>query len=268
MTRKNLESRYGLTIQILSFLGAMFLLLPVVFVVLYSFNPGAYFKWPPQDLTLKWYHEFFESERFMRATWNSVLVAAIVTPASLIVALPTALALVRGSFPGRALIAALIMSPLIVPGVVTGISLLALFAAMTPGFGIHRLLIGMFIFGLPFAVRSIVANLMSLDIRTEEAARNLGAGPWRTFLNVTLPQLKPGMLSAAILVFVEAIDNFSISVFLSNDKTIVLPVAAYQHIRDFDNPTVAAMATLLILFSCLMIFVIERLIGFDKMMRI
>ena len=264
----SLERPYGWLVPTVAALGCFFLLLPVVFVVLFSFNDGAYFHWPPTGVTLRWYVNFFTSERFMRATGNSLLIAFAVTPACVLVALPTALAVARGHFPGRNLVAALLLSPLIVPGVVTGVALLSFFAAVNVEIGIGRLLIGMFILGLPFAVRALVADLIGLDPRIEEAARNLGAGRWRAFFLVTFPQLKSGMMAGGVFVFVEAIDNFSVSVFLTTERTAVLPVVAYQYIRDFDDPTVAAMATLLILLSCVLVFAIEKLIGFERMMQI
>ncbi len=268
MNRRSLERPYGRLVPLTATLACLFLLLPVVFVVAFSFNDGAYFQWPPRGPTLRWYVNFFQSERFMTATEHSLKVALIVTPACLVVGLPTAVAIARGRFAGRDLIATLLLSPLIVPGVVTGVALLALFTAVHGDLGLGRLLIGMFVFGLPFAVRTMVADLLGLDPRLEEAARNLGATRLKTFFMITLPQLKSSMLAGAVFVFVEAIDNFSISVFLTDERSAVLPVVAYQYIRDFDDPTVAAMATLLIALSCALVFAIERLIGFERMMHI
>jgi putative spermidine/putrescine transport system permease protein len=266
--RARLEQKYGPVVRLLGLFGWAFLLLPVVFVVAYSFNSANYFILPPKGLTLDWYEKFFASDRFMAAARNSLIVAGIVTPASVIAALLTAYALVRFRFPGRSLFANLLLSPLIVPGVVTGISLLSLFAATTKDFGIFKLVVGMFIFGLPFAVRALVANLIGLDERIEEAARNVGATAVQTFFHITLPQLKPGILAASTFVFVEAIDNFSIAVFLTENNTVVLPVEAYQYIRDFDDPTVAAMSSVLIILSVLLVSILEKMIGFDKAMRV
>lgn len=267
LKRSDLERPYGTVIGLIAWMGCLFLLLPIAFILLFSFNDSVYFRWPPQGMSLRWYVNFFASEQFMRAAVNSLIIAVVVTSTSLLVGLPAALALVRGRFPGRNLIASLLLSPLIVPGVVTGMALLILFANLNVEFGLVRLLIGLFIFALPFAVRALVANLLGLNIRIEEAARNLGASPWRCFIHVTLPQLKPGLLAAATFVFVEAIDNFSIAVFLVDTRTSTLPVEAYSYIRDFDDPTVAAMAALLIVLSVILVFVVERVIGFEKFLR-
>jgi len=102
----------------------------------------------------------------------------------------------------------------------------------------------------------------------EEAARDLGATPWKLFFHIVLPQLRPGLLAGAIFVFVEAIDNFSIAVFLTDSRTSTLPVEAYSYIRDFDDPTVAAMATLLIVLSTGLLFLAERLVGLEGFLRL
>jgi putative spermidine/putrescine transport system permease protein len=267
-TANRLERRYGPVVRLLGLFGWAFLLLPVIFVVAYSFNSSSYFILPPKGLTLDWYAKFFASDRFMAAARNSLIVTGIVTPTCVLAAVPTAYVLVRFRFRGKALFSNLLLSPLIVPGVVTGISLLSLFAATNRDFGIFKLIVGMFIFGLPFAVRALVANLIGLDERVEEAARNVGATAVQTFFYVTLPQLKPGILAASTFVFVEAIDNFSIAVFLTENQTVVLPVEAYQYIRDFDDPTVAAMASVLIVLSVLLVSILEKVIGFEKAMRV
>lgn len=268
MFRRDLESKYGIAVSLLAVLSTAFLLLPVVFVVLHSFSPTRYFQWPPQGISLEWHLKFYNSEMFMGAAKNSFIMAFIVTPLSLLIGIPASYALVRTEFKGKALIQQIILSPLIIPGVVTGVSLLSLLSAAGVKIGMFGLCLGMLVFALPFAIRALSANLLGLDPRIEEAARNLGAGPVRTFFAIVLPQLKSGILAASIFVFVEALDNFSIAVFLSNDNTKVLPVAAYQYIKDFDDPTVAAMATALIVMSVVVVAFLEKAMGFQKSLRL
>jgi putative spermidine/putrescine transport system permease protein len=255
---------YSRAVAALAFLAAAFLVLPVLVIVLYAFNPTPVLVLPPPGLTLKWFGNFLANERFRAAVAASLGIVAIVTPASLVIGLPTALALVRTRLPGRGLFGAFVMSPLIIPGVVTGIAFLSFFARLGAPGSFWRLVIAMTCFTLPFAVRALVANLHGLDPRLEEAGRNLGGSPWRVFLHVTLPQLRPGLLAGGIFVFVEAIDNFSIAVFLTDLRVSTLPVQAYDYIRDFDDPTVAAMATMLIALSILLVFAMQRAVGLDR----
>ena len=255
---------YSRAVVGLSASAMVFLLVPVVFILFYAFNEGRYFSLPPKGLTLHWFANFFDNDRFRAALQSSFGIAGIVTPTSLAVAVPSAIAIVRGSFRGRGLLNAALLSPLMIPGVVTGIAFLGLFSEIDVGSGFVRLVAALSCFTLPFAVRALVANLHGLDPALEEAARNLGASRWRAFLHVTLPQLRPGLLAGGIFVFVEALDNFSISVFLTDVNTSTLPVEAYNYIRDFDDPTVAAMASLLIALSVALVFLVQRVTGLDR----
>lgn len=255
---------YGIAVPIASLAVGAFLVLPVLVIVYYAFSPSGIVTFPPRALTLRWFVSFFENPRFRAALVNSVLIAAIVTPLSLAVAVPTAIALVRRTFPGRGALGAAVLSPLVIPGAVSGIAFLNLFTAIGLADGFWRIVVAMTCFTLPFAVRALAANLHGLDPSLEEAARNLGARAWQAFRAVTLPQLKPGLVAGALFVFVEAIDNFSIAVFLTDLRTSTLPVEAYGYIRDFDDPTVAALATVLIVQSAILVVVLQRLVGLDR----
>lgn len=248
--------------------SALFMIAPVLFIMVYAFNAGAYFSWPIQGWSLKWFHNFFENERFANAFWVSLKMGAIVTPVSLAVAVPTAYALVRREFPGRDLVNALIMSPLVIPGVVSGIAFPIYLSAIGVGPGFPGLVIGMTCFSLPFAVRALVANMHGLRPELEEVARNLGASNWSVFWRIVLPQLRPGLLAGGTFVFVEAIDNFSVAVFLSTTEVSPLPVEGYSYIRDFDDPTVAAMAVVLIVISTGLVMLTSRLVGLNRMFRV
>lgn len=255
---------YSRGLAAVALLVVAFVLLPVAFICLYAFNESGYLRLPPQGLSLKWFANFFGSARFRQALESSLLIAAVVTPACLLIALPAAVALVRHRFFGRDLLNGLAMSPLIVPGVVIGISFVSLSARLGSGLGLWPIIVAMTCFAFPFAVRALVANLHGLDPRLEEAARNLGARRGQAFLFVTLPQLRPGLLAGGIFVFVEAIDNFSIAVFLTNARTTTLPVESYSYIRDYDDPTVAVAAVLLMALSVVLVFLLDRLVGLDR----
>ena len=255
---------YSAAVVATSAVAVAFLAIPVLFIVYYAFNKSRYFALPPQPLSLHWFANFFENDRFQAALEASFEIAALVTPTSLAVAVPSAIAIVRGTFKGRAVLNTALLSPLMIPGVVTGIAFLGFFSQLGVASGFWRVTAALSCFTLPFAVRALVANLHGLDPALEEAARNLGASRWRAFLHVTLPQLRPGLLAGGIFVFVEAIDNFSISVFLTDIRTTTLPVEAYNYIRDFDDPTVAAMASMLIALSVALVFLVQRVTGLDR----
>lgn len=245
----------------------IFMLAPVLVTALYSVGESRYFTFPPQGFSGKWYLEFFASEKFLQAAQHSFILAAIVTPLSLVLALPTAHALARLEFPGRRLLEAMIMSPLVVPGVVTGVAFLSLFRILNVELGMVRMSVAMLVLSFPFALRALMANYNGMDRSAEEAARDLGCGPVQTYFKVTLPQLKAGSLAGAVFVFTEVVDNFSINVFLVDLDTNTLPIVAYQHIRDFDDPLVAVMSTLLSVLAVVLVFVFAKFTKFDRFMR-
>jgi putative spermidine/putrescine transport system permease protein len=244
-----------------------FLLAPVIFTAVYSVGESRYFQFPPQAWSLQWYTSFFRAQKFYEAMINSAILAAVVTPLCLLAALPTAHALARYRFAGQRWIDALVLSPLIVPGVITGVALLSLFRILHQDIGLVRMSVAMMVVCFPYALRALAANYQAVDPATEEAARDLGYGPLRTWWTITLPQLRTGLLAGAVFVFVEVIDNFSVNVFLVDLHSNTLPIAAYQHIRDVDDPLVAVMSTLLSILSVLLVLGFSRIMGLERMFK-
>ncbi|MCK0195716.1 ABC transporter permease [Ancylobacter sp. 6x-1] len=242
-----------------------FLLAPTLFTVLFSFSEARYFSFPMQSYSLRWYTAFFGAAKFQKAAIETGLLALIVTPGCLAAALCTAHAVARWEFRGKRLVDSLILSPLIVPGVVTGVAFLSLFRILHQDIGLVRMSIAMMVVCLPYAVRAVSANYGGVDRATEEAARDLGAGPLLAYLKVTLPQLKPGLLAGGVFVLVEVIDNFAVNVFLVDLDSNTLPIVAYQHIRDFDDPLVAVMSTLLSALTLALVILFNRVIGLEKL---
>ena len=251
------------------FCGAvlLFLLAPTLLSAYYSVGEARYFSFPASAYSLKWYGQFFASPKFSTAMVRTALLAATVTPLCVGVALMTAHAMAQGRFRARRFLDAIALSPLIVPGVVTGIAFLSLFRIAGIELGLVRMGVAMLVVCLPFALRAIAANYNSVDPATQEAARDLGASAFQTYLRVTLPQLKPGVLAAAVFVFVEVVDNFSVNVFLTDLGSDTLPIAAYQHVRDFDDPLVAVMSTILSLLTLALVLVFQRFVGLDRVAR-
>lgn len=243
----------------------VFLLAPVLFVVFYSFNDTTLFRWPVPGYSLRWYYAFFSSDQFQPALRSTLAIALVVVPLTVLVALPTSHLMAKAG--GHAWLGSALTAPVVVPGVVTGIAFLGFFTMLGIGDALTRLIVALSLFCLPFTLRALNASYAGLDSRPEEAARDLGATPLRAYFDVTLPQLKAGLLAGAIFAFVEAVDNFSISVFLVDARTKTLPIAAYEHIRDFDDPTVAAMATVLTVAAVILVLVLERVIGLEKLIR-
>jgi putative spermidine/putrescine transport system permease protein len=260
-------STYGIFVIGTAVLGAVFLLLPILVIVYYSIQDGQYFEMIPRGVGFRWYAAALSNERFVAAAIVSFVTAAIVTPIVLVAAVPTAFVLVRGDFPGKAVLGLLVMSPLLVPGVVSGIAFLTFFGVIGIDQGAIRNGLAMICFTYPFAVRAVAANLQGLGLVWEDAAVSLGANSRQVWLLVLLPLLRPGLLAAGIFAFVECVDNFAISVFLVTRASTTLPVEVYSYIRDFDDPSVAVVAVTSIAISTALMFAVERWIGLDRFLR-
>lgn len=244
-----------------------FVVAPAVLIAFYSFSKARYLEIPIQDYSLDWYAAFFASESFRAAIINTAILAVSVAPICLMAALATAHAMARYEFRGKRALEAFVMSPLIVPGVVTGVALLTFFRIAGIELGLFRMSVAMVIVSFPFALRALAANYGSVSVSLEEAARDLGAGRIQTYFRVTLPQLKPGIVAGAIFVGVEVIDNFAVNAFLVDLRSNTLPIAAYQHVRDFDDPLVAVMSTLLSVLSLILVLIFNHFIGLEKIAR-
>ncbi len=245
-----------------------FLIIPVIFVIFYSFNSTAYITYPPKGVSLHWYKNFFGLENFRHAIGISLGLAAVVTPVTNAIGIGAAYAVVRGRFRGAQLLNAFFLSPLIIPGVVTGLALMTFFGTVGLKWSFINLALGLTLFSLPFPIRTVSANMHGLNPVIEEAAINLGASRWTSFFKIVLPQLKPGILSGFIFVFVTVLDNVTVVIFLTSIGTTTLSVEALEYVRAMDDPTIAAMSAMLIACTVILVFVIERFIGLDKFMSL
>jgi putative spermidine/putrescine transport system permease protein len=261
-------SALGWPLGLIAALVIAFLILPVLFVIFYSFNESAYFRFPPQGFSLRWYANFFRLHYFRNGALISLALAAVVTPLSVAMGVAASYGLIRGKLKAATFINALLMSPIIIPGVVTGIAFMTMFNLIGFKWSFGNLVIAMTLICLPYTVRTISANMHGLNAHTEEAAVNLGASRWTTFRRVVLPQIKPGIVGGMIFVFATVLEDVSVVVFLTSYKTSTLSIAAMGYLRNKDDPTIAAMATMLIALTIGLVFLIQRLIGLEKFMSV
>lgn len=241
-----------------------FILAPTLIVVAISFGDSTVVQFPPPGLSLRWYQAAIGRDTFRATAWTSLWLAASATALAMPVALAASLALVRGSFRGRAAIQTLLLAPLFVPGVVIGLSLLVI----TPAIGVRapdlRLVCAHVLVVMPFLLRTLVASLVRADIMIEEAALTLGASRLRIFLQVTLPGLSGALIAGGLFAFVISFDNVSVSLFLANARTNTLPLAILSYVEFNADPSIAAISTLLILFAMGAALVLERAVGLRR----
>jgi putative spermidine/putrescine transport system permease protein len=224
---------------------------PIVVVALLSFSSASYLTFPPPALSLRWYHAYLGSRDWLSATWISVEVAAATVILATALGTAAALGLARLPTLARTLATGLILSPLIVPVIVVAIGLYYAFAR----YGLVGTPIGLVLahtcLAVPFVVTSVGSSLAGLDRRLEMAALSLGASPWGTFRQVTLPLIRPGILVGALFAFITSFDELVVSLFLSGANAVTLPRRMWEDLRYAIDPTIAAVSTLTILVTVL-----------------
>jgi putative spermidine/putrescine transport system permease protein len=241
-----------------------FMTLPTVVVIAVSFNPTAILSFPPSGLSLRWYENVLTYPQFQRAAANSVVVTGGAVALALPVGTLAALALERGRLRGRSVWAAVLLSPLVVPGVAAGLGFLILAASV----GLLRsrgvLIAAHVALVLPFVVRSVWVSVRNLDPALERAAASLGATPWRTFRRVTLPLLRPGLFAGLLFAIVVSLNEFVVSLFISNRVTEILPVAMFTYVVNYTDPTIAALSSLFILVTFLVVWLADRYLNLGR----
>ncbi|MFQ5791697.1 MAG: ABC transporter permease [Acidobacteriota bacterium] len=243
----------------------IFLLAAPVIVICYSLSPGVVMQFPPEGATLRWYQNLLDRPRLLNGIWYSGLIASLATLAALAIGVPAALALTRGRLPGRAVLAAFFLSPLNLPGLVLAIGILMFLVAVVQPLlavsvvaGTGPLFIAHLLITVPWVIRTVAASLEASDPSMEDAARGLGATPVQTFFLVTLFSIRPGVIAGAIFAFIVSFGNFSLSLFFTSGEVTTLPVAIFEYIDRFQDPTVAAVSSVVILATTAMVLVAER----------
>ncbi len=233
-------------------LMALFLLLPILFIVALSFGSSRWLIFPPPGWTLKWYEELFADPRWLGAALTSAKIGVIVMVLSVALGLLASLALVRGKFRGRAVLRAFFLTPMVLPVVIVAVALYAAFLRLgingtLPGFVIAHLIVA-----LPFAIITITGALETFDPAIEDAAILCGASPWEARLRVTLPGIRHGLFSAAIFSFLISWDEVVLAIFMASPSLQTLPVKVWTTLRQDLTPVIAAASTLLVALTVIL----------------
>jgi putative spermidine/putrescine transport system permease protein len=241
-----------------------FLLAPVLLVFPLSFSADSFMSWPPSGWSLRWYVALLADPGLMAALRNSVILAAVVTTLSLLLATPAALVIARGTFPGREAVFALLTAPLLLPTIVLGLALLIIFA----GRGLIGTWVGLvlahLLIALPYALRVLVTALGGLPAGVEDAAASLGAAPVTVFRRVTLPLMLPGVVATCAIVCLVSFDETVVSLFVVGPRLTTFPVALFRYVQARTDPLVAAAAALMVLFTLAIVLVADRAVGLRR----
>lgn len=239
-----------------------FLMAPILVVVGASFNAGNFLSFPPQGLSLRWYVVFFNNEVFMRAIRTSLWVAAVSTVISGIIGTMAALYYVQHAGRWKEMVRVAMLSPLLLPEVLTAISLL--FFVYSIGIGtktMFGMIVGHVLITLPFVFINVSASLESFDPSWDMAARSLGANRLTRFRRIMLPLIKPGVIGGALFAFIISFDVFTISFLLKGIGTSTLPIQLFDYLRTNFTPEAAAVSTVSIVLTLGVVIISEKVLG-------
>jgi putative spermidine/putrescine transport system permease protein len=243
------------------------ILAPLMIPVAVSISDSMFVSFPPRGFTLKWYSQVLLDREFQITFVFSFELAMLVTGLTVLLGVPCAIGLTRFRFPGRGLVFALILSPIVFPVLVTGVALLQFASKLGSNDSFLQLLAGHTVICLPYLVRTVSAALLLVVPSTEDAARTLGAGQFATFWRITLPQIRGGILAGCVFAFITSFDDYAMAMWLADARHFTLPLQIHVFIERSFDPSVAAISALMVAFSLALLLVVERALGL-KMQRI
>jgi len=252
--------RIGLRVATWVILG--FLYLPLALVVIHAFNASPFNEWPPTGFTLRWFGETLTNAAIPVAFMNSILAALGAVAIALVLGTLAAMAVQRFEFFGKESISFLLVLPIALPGVITGIALSSTFQTLGIGFSLMTIIIGHATFCVVIAYNNVVARLRRLPRSPEEASADLGADTWITFRRITMPGMRTALLSGALLAFALSFDEVIVTNFTAGAGTQTIPLFVLASMqRPTELPVVNVLAMVMVLFSVVPVYIAQRISG-------
>ena len=261
-----LEKLWHYTFRLICWLIFFFLVAPIIIMIPLSFNAQPYFtftmemlEFNPQGYSMRWYQELFASESWMRSIRNSFVIGIAATLLATFLGTLAALGLSRGNVPGKGAIMAVLISPMVVPLIISGAGMFFFFSSVNLSGTFLGVILAHTALGTPFVVITVTATLVGFDHSLTRAAANLGASPTRTFFKITMPLILPGVVSGGLFAFITSFDEIVIVLFVAGVEQRTIPREMWSGIREDLSPTILAVATLLVLLSIALLTTVELL---------
>ncbi|EWG99758.1 ABC transporter permease [Halomonas sp. BC04] len=252
----------------------LFLVGPLLIIIPLSFNAQPYFTFSekmlsldPEGFSLRWYQDFFTSSAWLNAIKNSFIIGIASTILATVLGTIAALGLSSRNMPARGVIMALLISPMIVPLIISAAAMFFFFSKVNLAQTYLGVILAHTALGIPFVVITVTATLSSFDTTLIRAAHSLGANPTRTFFKVVLPLVTPGVVSGALFAFITSFDEVVVVLFIAGPEQRTMPIQMWSGIREQISPTILAVATMLVLLSMLMLTTLELLRRRGERMR-
>ncbi|MDM0123017.1 ABC transporter permease [Variovorax arabinosiphilus] len=248
-------------------IATVLLLAPTVIVIVLSFTNGFSLKFPPPGYSLRWYASLPDAFQLQYAALNSLKVACASTLLAVVLGVGAAMAIARSEKAMARVLDSFFMSPLILPALAFGLASLIYFSRIGIQLSLWTLVIGHTVVGVPYVIRTTVAALSQLPPALLESSASLGASRAYTFRRVTLPLIAPGVAAGAFICFMSSFDNVPVSLFLRDASTDMLPIRMWQDLEGRLDVSIAAVSTLMVLVTLVLMVVMERLAGISKRIR-
>ncbi len=262
LPRRRRVDKAAVALGVFAALVLVFLYLPVVVLIVFSFNDNVVTTLPLRGFTLGWYEKMFANSDMLAAIGNSFYVATCATILTLLIGVPAAFALDRANFPGKAVFRRIVVLPLALPGIITGISMLNLFRTLGFNLSLETVILGHATALIAIVLTQVYARLQRFNRRLEEASDDLGARPWQTLLFVTLPNIRSAIIGSALLAFTLSFDEIPVTFFLTGrDNT--LPMYIYSTLRRGITPEINAIGSIIVVASLGLILLSVRLLRED-----
>lgn len=254
----------GRIVAIIAILVVIFLQVPVIVTMLAAVSTTSYLTIPPQGLTLHWFAEVLSDPEYLKAIRLSLILAVSSTTLSLVLGVAAAWAIHSRALPGSEAIASFLMAPLVFPSVVIGVALLQYVSLLRLYGGTGVLIAAHVVITVPYIVRAALSSLGGVDRSLDEAARVLGATGFQAFRLVTLPLIRPGLVAGTLFALVTSLDNVPVTIFLLAPGQQTLPVLIFSSVEHGVDPGVAAISTIMIILTGLILLIAERRTGFHR----
>lgn len=249
------------SLLLVTILVYIFLVGPLLVIIAASFSNTPYLKFPGEGFTLKWYAQILKIKSFASAAKYSVIIAFAATGLALVLGLPAAYALNRYRFKGKEAIKSVFLSPVLIPVIVLGFVMLRYVVNAYHLPTLPSLLVGHTLLSIPYVMRVVTSSLSNFDFSMEEAAKILGAGNVYSFFHILLPNIKSGIASACIMAIINSFNNVSLSAFLTSAGITMLPIEMMAYVEYHFDPTIAALASLLMAITLGVMLLIEKTLG-------
>lgn len=254
----------GLLLGLVAGFTLIFLALPIIAVLASSVTAKLVPQFPPQSFSLKWYSAVFRDKQLMNALTNSLALATLSATTATALGIAAGLAIAKYRFPGRNAIQVYLLSPILIPQILTGIALLQFYTGLGITAGMVPLFLGHMLVISPYVVRLILASLTRFDWNLELAARNLGASAFTAFWRVTLPLVVAGAVSGWMLAWILSFDNVTMSIFLTSPSVLTLPVKVISYLELQLDTYIMAAGTLAVLIAITAVLLVERTVGVGR----